>query len=90
MLASAGISYGPVSVCLSVHPSVISRCSTVTSKCSITQTTRLVFSCRKSPQNATGITSNGGLNTGGVGKMQVRQWDTSRASIRTAPTPITR
>ena len=36
---SLGTSHGPVSVCLTVRPSVTSRCSTKMAKCRITQTT---------------------------------------------------
>ena len=39
MLCIRGTSHGPVSVCLSVRPSVTSRCSTKTAKRKITQTT---------------------------------------------------
>ena len=39
MLCIRGTSHGPVSVCLSVRPSVTSRCSTKTAKHRITQTT---------------------------------------------------
>jgi len=39
MLCIRGTRHGPVSVCLSLRPSVTSRCSTKTAKCRITQTT---------------------------------------------------
>ena len=53
-------------VCPSVCLSITSRCSTETAKCRITQTTPhdnpgiLVFWCRRSRQNPTGVTPNGG------------------------------
>ena len=62
------------SVCLSVRPSVTSRCSTKTAKCRITQTTlhdtpgTLVFCCQRSPRNSTGVTTYGVPNAGGVGQ----------------------
>jgi len=68
-----------VVVCLSVRPSVTSRCSTETVKRRITQAVprdspgTLIFCCRKSRQNSNGVTANGGvicrwcrLNTGAV------------------------
>ena len=54
------------SVCLSVRPSVTSRCSTKTAKRRITQTTphdspeTLVFGCQRSPRNSTGTNPCGG------------------------------
>ena len=60
--ASAVLAHGPVSVRLSVRPSVTSRCSTKTAKRRITQTTphdspwTLVFGCQRSPRNSTGLT----------------------------------
>jgi len=55
-----------LSVCLFVHPSVTSRCSTKTAKRRITQTApqdspgTLVFWCQRSPRNSTGVTPYGG------------------------------
>jgi len=60
MLCIRGTSHGPVSVRLSVCPSVTSRCSTKTAKRRITQTTPhdtpgiLVFWCQRFPRNSTG------------------------------------
>jgi len=57
-----GTSHGPVSVRLSVCPSVTCRCSTKTAKRRITQTTShdspksLVFCCQRSLRNSTGVT----------------------------------
>jgi len=51
-----------MALCLSVRPSVTSRCSTKTAKHRITQTTphdtpgSLVFCCQRSPRNSTGVT----------------------------------
>jgi len=62
-----------VSVRLSVHPSVSSRCSTKTAKPRITQITpyvspgTLVFYCQKSPQNSKGVPPTGATNRGRVG-----------------------
>ena len=62
------------SVCLSVSPSVTSRCSTKTAKRRITQTTphdtpkTLVFWCQRSPRNSTGSPLTGAPNAGGVGQ----------------------
>jgi len=62
MLCIRGTSHGPVSVRLSVCPSVTSRSSTKTAKRRITQTTRhdrpgtLVYWCQRSPRNLTGVT----------------------------------
>ena len=66
MLCIRGSRHGPVSVCLSVRPSVTSRCSTKTAKRRITQTTPhdsqgiLVFWCQRSRRNSTGVTPYGG------------------------------
>jgi len=56
-----------MALCLSVRPSVTSRCSTKTAKRRITQTipldspgTLVVFWCQRSPQNSTGVTPSGG------------------------------
>jgi len=55
-----------MALCPSVRPSVTSRSSPKTAKRRITQTTRhdspgtLVFGCRRSPRNSTGITPYGG------------------------------
>ena len=75
MLCIRGTSHGPVSVCLSVRPSVTSQHSTKTAKRSITQTTphdspgTLVFWYQRSPRNSTGVTPyGGGPNAGGVGQ----------------------
>ena len=66
MLCVRGTSHSPVSVCLSVRPSVClsvtSRCSTKTAKRRIIQTTphdspvTLVYWCQRSPRNSTGVT----------------------------------
>jgi len=66
MLCIRGTSHGPVSVCLSVCPSVTSRSSTKTAKRRIKKTTpddsagTLVSGCQRSPRNSTGITPCGG------------------------------
>jgi len=70
MLCIRGTSHGPVSVRLSVRPSVCqsvtSRSSTKTAKRRITQTTphdspvNLVFWSQISPRNSTGVTPYGG------------------------------
>ena len=84
MLCIRGTSHGPVSVrppvCLSVRPSVTSRCSTKTAKRRITQTSHdspgaLVFLSQRSPRNSTGVTPTGAPNAGGVG--QNRQLSTN-------------
>jgi len=62
MLCIRGTSHGPVSVSLSVRPSVTSQCSTKMAKRRITQTTphdtpgNLVSWRQRSPRNSTGVT----------------------------------
>jgi len=61
-------------LCLSVSLSVTSRSSTKTAKRRITQTTPhdspgiLIFWCRRSPRNSTGVTPYGAPNADGVGQ----------------------
>jgi len=71
MLCIRGTSmHGPVSVCLSVRPSVTSWCSSKTAKRMITQTTphdspgTLVLWCQRFPRNSTGVTPYEGAECG--------------------------
>ena len=74
MLRIRGTRHGPVSVRLSVCPSVTSRSSTKTAKRRIRETTphntsgTLVFWRQRSPRNSTGVTPYGAPNAGGVGQ----------------------
>ena len=74
MLCIRGTSHGPVSVCLSVRPSVTSRCSTKTAKRRITQTTphdtagTLVSDAKDFREIRPGSPPTGVPNAGGVGQ----------------------
>jgi len=73
MLCIRGTNHGPVSVCLSVRPSVTSRSSTKTAKRRITQTTRhdspgtLVFEAKDLREIRPESPPTGAPNAGGVG-----------------------
>jgi len=74
MLCIRGTSHGPVSVRLSVCPSVTSRCSTKTAKRRITQTTPhdtpgiLVSGAKDFREIRQGSPPTGAPNAGGVGQ----------------------
>ena len=66
-----------LSVCLSVRPSVTSRCSTKTAKRRITQTTphdSPVFWCQRSPWNSTGVTPHEGAECRWGGSKSATFW----------------
>jgi len=82
-----GICRSRVSFCLSVCLSVISPCSTETTKRRSTQTTphdspgTLVYSCRRSRQNSNGVTHNGGAKCR-WGRLKLATFDKSLAITR--------